>query len=184
MCAGLCHTYWTTFATLRKIEMVAVLCTNETTPIFWVFNSPPPPSRGRWTPYPRGGGGTLADIVPTQIKFDVDASTRCWDISLKNRQNAKIPHRLLYSNENFISPFSARRGPPTPKRGEDTFGTRVRLHAKYGLNRPTGGREIVDKKANKKHTVNIYLALRSNERMAGKKESPLTNTLHSCAVVG
>jgi len=25
---------------LRKIEMVAGLCTNETTPIFWVFNSP------------------------------------------------------------------------------------------------------------------------------------------------
>ena len=39
---------------LRKIGMVAVHCTNETTPIFWVFNSPstrPPgadrPQRGR-----------------------------------------------------------------------------------------------------------------------------------------
>ena len=57
-----------------------------------------------------------------------------------------------YSNENFISPFSARRGPPTPKRGEDTFGTRVRPHAKFGLNRPAGCRKIVDKKANKQKT--------------------------------
>jgi len=30
-------------ATLRKIEMVAVLCTNETAPNLGVFNSPPPP---------------------------------------------------------------------------------------------------------------------------------------------
>ena len=38
-----------------------------------------------------------------------------------------------HSNENFISPFSDRRGPPTPKRGEDTSGTRVRPHAKFGF---------------------------------------------------
>ena len=37
-------------ATLRKTEMVAVICTNETIPIFWVFNSPSPAPRGRWTP--------------------------------------------------------------------------------------------------------------------------------------
>ena len=146
MCAGLCHTYWTTFATLRKIEMVAVLCTNETTPIFWVFNSPPPPSRGRWTPYPRGGGGTLADIVPTQIKFGVDASTRCWDISLKNRQNAKIPHRLLYSNENFISPFFCPPEAANPQKGRRHIRNRVHPRAIFGLNRPAGCRQIVDKK--------------------------------------
>ena len=54
-----------------------------------------------------------------------------------------------HSNKNFISPFSARRGPPTTKRGEDTFGTRVRPHAKFGVNWPAGSREIVDKKTNK-----------------------------------
>jgi len=32
-----------------------------------------------------------------------------------------------------FAPFSARRGPPTPKRGEDTSGTRVRLHANFGV---------------------------------------------------
>ena len=76
-----------------------------------------------------------------------------------------------YSNENFISHFYAPRGPLTPKRGEDTPGTRVRPHAKFGMNRPAGCREMVDKKANKqkKHTVKQYIALRSNERMAGNK---------------
>jgi len=74
-----------------------------------------------------------------------------------------------HSNKNFISPFSARRGPPTPKRGEDTFGTRVCSHAKFGVNWPAGCREIVDKKMNETAKVNKYLAFRSNERMAGKK---------------
>ena len=54
-----------------------------------------------------------------------------------------------HSNKNFISPFSARRGPPTTKRGEDTFGTRVRPHAEFGVNWPAGYREIVDKKRTK-----------------------------------
>jgi len=54
-----------------------------------------------------------------------------------------------HSNENFISPFSARQGPQTPKRGEDTSGTRVRLHANFGVNRPAGSREIVDEQTNK-----------------------------------
>ena len=46
-------------------------------------------------------------------------------------------------------PFFAPQGPLTPKRGEDTLGTRVRLHAKFGVNRPAGCREIVDR--TKKH---------------------------------
>ena len=63
-------------ATLRIIEMVAVLCTNETTPLFFEFLTPPRPA-------PQGpigttlGGGTSADIVPTQIIFGVDPCKRC-----------------------------------------------------------------------------------------------------------
>ena len=38
-----------------------------------------------------------------------------------------------YSSENFISPFFRPRGPITPKRGEDTSRTRVRLHANFGV---------------------------------------------------
>jgi len=56
------------FEALRKIEMVAVLCTNETTPHLCEFlTSPPPTPQGPLDP--RAGGGTSADIVPTQIKF-------------------------------------------------------------------------------------------------------------------
>jgi len=46
-------------------------------------------------------------------------------------------------------PFSAPWGLLTHKRGEDTSGTRVSLHEKFGVNRAAGCREIVDKK----HTV-------------------------------
>jgi len=59
-------------ATLRKIEMVAVVYTNKTTPQLFVFNCPSPGADG-----PTGGGGTSVDIVPKQIKFGVDPSTRC-----------------------------------------------------------------------------------------------------------
>ena len=63
-------------ASVRKIEMVAVLCTNETTPIFFKFLTPPPPApQGPMDP--TGGGGTSADIVPTQIIFGMDPCTRC-----------------------------------------------------------------------------------------------------------
>ena len=43
-------------ASLRKTEMVAVLCTNETTPQFFEFLAPPPPPppRGRWAPQGEG----------------------------------------------------------------------------------------------------------------------------------
>jgi len=60
-----------------------------------------------------------------------------------------------YSNENFIYPFFHPQGPLTPKRGEDTSGTRVRPHAKFGVNQPAGCREIVDKK-NEKKTKKTY----------------------------
>ena len=63
-------------ALLRKIEMVAVLCTNETTPKFFEFLTPPPltPQGPIGT---TGGGGTSADIVPTQIIFGVYPCKRC-----------------------------------------------------------------------------------------------------------
>jgi len=51
-------------ATLRKIEMVAVRSTNETTPHLRVFNSPSPAPQAPIDA--RGERGTSADIVPTQ----------------------------------------------------------------------------------------------------------------------
>ena len=63
-------------ASLREIEMVAVLCTNETTPHFFEFLTPalPNPQGPMGT---TGGRGTSADIVPTQVIFGVDPCTRC-----------------------------------------------------------------------------------------------------------
>ena len=63
-------------ASLRKIEMVAVLCTNETTPQFFEFLTPPPPAP-QGPMGTTGGGDTSADIVPTQIIFGVDPCKRC-----------------------------------------------------------------------------------------------------------
>jgi len=59
-CAQVCALHTAPhLASLRKIEMVAVLCTNETTPNFFEFLTPPapPPSRGQWTPQGRGHVG-------------------------------------------------------------------------------------------------------------------------------
>jgi len=55
--------------------MVAVLCTNETTPQFVEFLTPPPPAPQGPMDL-TGGGGTSADIVPTQIIFGVDPCKR------------------------------------------------------------------------------------------------------------
>ena len=91
---------------------------SETTPIFLSFKLPSTRSQGPIDP--RGGRSTSADIVPTQIKFGVDPSTRC---CRRNPQNSyyHVTQFLLryrskttkmqkfpidyYSNENFISPF-------------------------------------------------------------------------------
>ena len=51
-------------ASLRKIEMVAVRSTNETTPPFFEFLTPPPPAP-QGPMGTTGGGGTSADIVPS-----------------------------------------------------------------------------------------------------------------------
>ena len=86
----------------------------------------------------------------------------------------KFPIDPIVTKISF-APFSARRGPPTPKRREDTSGTRVRLHANFGMNRPAGCREIVDrtnKQTNKqtnKHTVKQIPRPSLYERMAGNK---------------
>jgi len=102
---------------------------------------------------PRGRRCTSVDIVSTRIQFGVDPSTVA-EISLKNHQNAKKSPLTPIVTKISFPPFSAP-GPLTPNRGEDTSGTRVRPHAKFGVNRLAGCREIVDRTKNteKKHTV-------------------------------
>ena len=121
-------------------------------PIFWVFNSPAPRPQGPMDP--TGGGGTSADIVRIQIIFGVDPCTRCWDIAQKPPKCKNSPLTPIVTKISFAS-FSARREPPTPKRGEDTSWPRLRPHAKYGVNRPASCWEIVDR-TNKQTNKQTY----------------------------
>jgi len=140
-------------ASLRKIEMVAVLCTNETTPqFFWVFNS--------FCPRPPGADGHHRGRGHVGRHCPYTSNIWCGSVQALLRYRSKTAKMQTFpidshSNKNFISPFFRPPGPPTPKRGADTFGTRVRLHANFGVKRPTGCRVIVDRtnKQTNKHTV-------------------------------
>jgi len=105
----------------------------------------------RWE-NPTGGGGTSTDIVPTQIIFGVDPCTRCWDIAQKPPKCKNSPLTPIVTKISF-APFSARRGPPTPKRGEVTSRPRLRPHANFGVNWPAGCWEIVDRTKNKQKNI-------------------------------
>jgi len=141
MCAGLCPTHWTTYGSADKNGNGSCPL-HEWHPPFFEFLTPPPPA-------PERGRGTSADIVPTHIKFGVDPSTRCWDIAQKPSKCKNSPLTPIVTKISF-PPFSARRRPLTPKRGEDTSGTKI------GLNRPAGCREIVDKKTYSKTNTSPF----------------------------
>jgi len=99
-------------ASLRKIEMVAVLCTNET-PIFWVFNSPSPHSPeadghhrrrghvGRHCPYTNN---ILCGSVQALLRY-----------RSKTAKMQKFPIDS-HSNENFIFPFFHPPGAANPQK--------------------------------------------------------------------
>ena len=142
--------------------MVAVLCMNKTTPQFFEFLTLPP--------HPPGADGHHRGRGHVGRHCPYTNNIWCGSVQALLRYRSKTAKMQKFpidshSNKNFISPFSARQGPPTPKRREDTFGNRVRPHAKFGVNWPAGCREIFDKKRTKQK----YLAFRSNERMAGNK---------------
>jgi len=140
-------------ASLRKIEMVAVRSTNETTFQFFEFLTPLPRPPGADGPH-RGSGhvGRHCPYTNNIRCGSVHALLRYGSKTAKMQKFPIDPHSTKIS----FAPFSARRGPPTPKRGEDTSRIRVRLHANFGVNRPAGCREIVDRtnKQTNKPTVN------------------------------
>ena len=134
---------------------------------------------------PRGWRGTWADIVPTHIKFGVDPSTRCWDIAEKPKwKNSPLTRTVTKIT---LHRFSAPRGPLTPKRGEDTSGTRVRPDTKFGVNRPAGCREIVDGTENRKtekshhhHHIRFwYLRCCGCPRLWGRQHLATPHTQHT-----
>ena len=102
---------------------------------------------GRWTHRGKSHVGRHCSYTYKIWCGSVHALLRCRS---KTTKMQKFP----VNNENFISPFLCL--PLIPKRGEDTSGTGIGPHAKCGLNRPAGCREIVDKKrTNKKNTVKL-----------------------------
>ena len=64
-------------------------------------------------------------------------------IADKNRNGSCPMHE--WDHPHVISPLFAPRGSLTPKKGEDTSRPRLRPHAKFGVNRPAGCWEIVDR---------------------------------------
>ena len=117
MCAGLCPTYWTTHGIAEKNINDSCPQHEWDHPPFFEFLTPPPPAP-QGPMGTTGGGGTSADIVPTQIIFGVDPCKRCWDIGQKPPKCKNSPLTPIVTKILFAS-FSARRGPPTPK-GEKT----------------------------------------------------------------
>ena len=65
------------------------------------------------------------------------------------KTSASVELTQTRHSHSTFPPLPPPRGPLAPKRGQDTSGTRVRPHAKFGVFRPAGCREIVDEKANK-----------------------------------
>jgi len=133
------------FEALRKKEMVAVHCTNETTPIFWVFNSPF--SRPQWPMDPRGGRGMSANIVPIKIKFGVDPSTCCWDIAQKPPKCKYSPLTPIVTKFHF--PLHPPAGGRQPPKRENTH-----LEPEYSRmqNLAWIGPRVVEKSLTKKRT--------------------------------
>jgi len=102
-------------ASLRKIEMIAVRSTNETTPIF-EFLTPPPRPPGADGPQSEKGH------VGRHCPYTNNIWCGCVHALLRYRSKTTKMQKFpidFHSNENFISPCSARRGALTPKRGED-----------------------------------------------------------------
>jgi len=150
MCAGLCPTYWTTFGSAEKNRNGSCPMHEwDHPPFMWVFDfssTHPPGAAG-----PQSGRGHVGRHCPYTNKIWCGSVHALLRYRSKNIEMQKFPIDF-HSNISF-APFSARRGPLTPKRGEDTSGTRVRQHANFGVNRPAGCREIVDRtKKTEKHS--------------------------------
>ena len=117
MCAGLCPTYWITFGIAEQNINDSCPQHEWDPPIFWVFNSPSPAPPPQGPMDHTGGGGTSADIVPTQIIFGVDPCKRCWDIDQKPPKCKNSPSTPIVK---FHLPLFPPAGGRQPAKGEKT----------------------------------------------------------------
>ena len=101
-------------ATLRKIEMVAVLCTNETTPQFFECLTLPPPSLG--VDGPHRGRGHVGRHCPYRNKIWCGSVHALLRYRSKTAKMQKFPIDS-HSYENFISLFFRPPGAANPQKG-------------------------------------------------------------------
>ena len=102
-------------ASLRKIEMVAVLCTNETTPQFFDFLTSPPPHPPGADGHHRGRGHVGRHCPYTNNIWcgSVQALLRCRSKTAKMQKFPIDSH----SNEKFICPLFRPPGAANHQKG-------------------------------------------------------------------
>jgi len=148
MCAGLCPTYWTTFGNAEENRNGSCPMHEwDHPPFFEFFNSSSPPQG----PIDSRGGHVGRHCPYTNKLW-------CGSVHALLRYRSKITKMQKfpidsYSNENFISPFFRPPWAANPQKGKDTSGTRVRPHAKFGLNKVVEKSLTKKSEQTKKHTV-------------------------------
>ena len=98
----------------HQTEMVAVLCTNETTRIFWVFNSPS--TRAPGAAGPHSGKGHVGRHCPYTNKIWCGSVHALLRYRSKTTKMQKFPIDS-HSNENFIAPFFRPSGDASSQKG-------------------------------------------------------------------
>ena len=111
-CAQICAVH--TGLHLASLRMVAVLCTNET-PNFLSFNSPSPRPPGADRHH--RGRRHVGRHCPYTNNIWCGSVQALLRYRSKTAKMQKFPIDPIVTKISF-APFSARRGPPTPKRGE------------------------------------------------------------------
>jgi len=123
--------------------------------IFWVFNSSSPAPQGPMADGPHRGRGHVGRHCPYTNNIWCGSVHALLRYRSKTVKMQKAPLTPIVTKISF-APFSARRGPQTPKRKEVTSRPSLRSHANFGVNRPAGCWEIVDRTKTNKQTNKTY----------------------------
>ena len=155
MCAGLCRTYWTTFGIPERNRNGSCPMHewDHPPPNFFEFLTPPPPAPPGADGHHRGRGHVGRHCPYTNNIW-------CGSVQALMRyrsKTAKMQKFPIYShsNENFICPFFRPPEAANPQKGRRDIWNQSTPHANFGVNRPAGCREIVDRTNKQTTTKNI-----------------------------
>jgi len=123
--------------------MLAVLCTNETTPHFFEFLTPLPPPPGADEHH--RGKGHVGRHCPYTNNIWCGSVQALLRYRSKTAKMQKFPIDS-HSNENFISPFFRSPGAANYQKGRRHVPNQSTPACKIWRELPAGCREIVDKK--------------------------------------